>query len=366
VRLADEATQLDLEDISHMWLITPFGFFSVVRKPGDAHLTVRARVAADLDALRSRYAPALGPTVTGAGTDYPYRATIDPDAWADALARMGRDIDYANFKDEVKRRQGSARAHAYAKVWSALTGLEEEVEKPRRRPEPAVEGPVIHPKPGRKGKDVEIERPSKPTALSAWADARSIATVVPEGPMPLALHGVAFAKWTDAPRTDAAWERVAGQRADLDEKPLKQVTHKPPAAGVVVIEPDDRVWIVSPTNGYGGYANTFPKGKLEGGHNLQALAIREGFEESGLRVEILRHLVDSERDTSMTRFYLARRVGGTPADMGWEAQAVHLVPRERLKARERTKAFVGHANDAVVVQAILALPAFAEVLRSHR
>ena len=42
-----------------MWLFTTSGFFSIVQKTGDVHLTVWARVAADLDALRQRYLPAL-------------------------------------------------------------------------------------------------------------------------------------------------------------------------------------------------------------------------------------------------------------------------------------------------------------------
>jgi hypothetical protein len=39
-----------------MWLVTTFGFFSIVSKPGDAAravLTVRARSAADLERLRA-------------------------------------------------------------------------------------------------------------------------------------------------------------------------------------------------------------------------------------------------------------------------------------------------------------------------
>lgn len=38
-----------------MWLVTEFGFFSIVAKPGDAErglLTVRARVPGDLKALQ--------------------------------------------------------------------------------------------------------------------------------------------------------------------------------------------------------------------------------------------------------------------------------------------------------------------------
>jgi 8-oxo-dGTP pyrophosphatase MutT (NUDIX family) len=112
-----------------MWTMTPIGFFSVVRKPGDLDLTVRARVSADLDALRDRYLPRLSPTVAHAGTDYPYRARCAPEAWAMALARMALDIDYGNFKSEVSKRQGHARAHAYGKVWSALADLEKHESK---------------------------------------------------------------------------------------------------------------------------------------------------------------------------------------------------------------------------------------------
>ena len=40
--------------------------------------------------------------------------------------------------------------------------------------------------------------------------------------------------------------------------------------------------------------------------------------------------MDVERTTSKARFYLARRVGGTPADAGWESQSVSLVPPDKL------------------------------------
>ena len=33
---------------------------------------------------------------------------------------------------------------------------------------------------------------------------------------------------------------------------------------------------------------------------------------------------------SYTRYYRARRIGGSPASMGWESQAVHLVPKAQL------------------------------------
>ncbi len=102
-----------------------------------------------------------------------------------------------------------------------------------------------------------------------------------------------------------------------------------PAAGVVILEPDGRVWVVCPTNQFGGHAVTIPKGRPDG-KSLQATALCEAYEESGLRVRLIRHLVDVRRTQTFTRYYLAKRMGGSPADMGWESQGVMLVPRELL------------------------------------
>ena len=61
-----------------MWILTPTGFFSVVQKPADIPantLTIRARVAADLDALRRTVLPLLGPVTESSYNDYRFRAT---------------------------------------------------------------------------------------------------------------------------------------------------------------------------------------------------------------------------------------------------------------------------------------------------
>ncbi len=108
-----------------MWLFTTIGFFSVVQKPGEAQLTVRARVAADLDRLRERYLPTMSATVANAGTDYPFRARVSRKAFSEAMARMGEDIDYANFKNEVAKVSGKGRAGIYSGVWTRLLALEQ-------------------------------------------------------------------------------------------------------------------------------------------------------------------------------------------------------------------------------------------------
>ena len=111
-----------------MWLFTNVGFFSIVQKPGTSDLTIRARVAADLDRLRKEYLPQLSETVTNAGTDYRYRATVSHDAFAACLGALARDIRYSNFKNEVAHRMGHDRAAVYGAVWDTLLTLENEEE----------------------------------------------------------------------------------------------------------------------------------------------------------------------------------------------------------------------------------------------
>ena len=106
-----------------MWLLTNFGFFSVVQKPGDADLTVRARVREDLEILREKYLPALG-EITGGGTDYAFRARVPHEEFAEAARKIALEIDYDNFKNSVRKRQGSERAKIYGKVWSTLLELQ--------------------------------------------------------------------------------------------------------------------------------------------------------------------------------------------------------------------------------------------------
>lgn len=116
----------DLRPTKTMWIFTSIGFFSAVQKPGTNFLTIRARVKADLDQLREKYLPELSPSVGHVGSDYPWRATATHPQFAAALVKIACDVQYANFKDEVSKQQGKARALRYHKVWSALYDMEDE------------------------------------------------------------------------------------------------------------------------------------------------------------------------------------------------------------------------------------------------
>jgi len=166
--------------------------------------------------------------------------------------------------------------------------------------------------------------------------------------MPTEINGLPFISWANAPTTDLEWKSVQGQMTDLVEPIFQVGSGKHAAAGVVVQEADGRVWIVHPSNGFGGYTATFPKGRVDAaGLPLQAVAIREALEESGLQVQITGFLADSQRTMTTTRYYLARRDGGNPADMGWESQAVSLVPRAALAS------FLTNSKDAPLLKALL-------------
>lgn len=198
------------------------------------------------------------------------------------------------------------------------------------KPKAPPKGSAPHPQKNDDGKPVTINYPTKASPLSEVADKNKTATFAAGGAAPKSLNGTKFSSWTDAPTTKAGWAKVAGQ-ADIDEPPL-DTKGKKAGAGVVIVEKDGRVWLTTPTNSFGGYKNTFPKGTAERGLSMQANAIKEAFEETGLQVKITAHLGDFERDTSVGRYYLATRVGGTPKDMGWESQAVRLATPKDMKS----------------------------------
>ena len=195
---------------------------------------------------------------------------------------------------------------------------------------PSHPEPHHHPEPDHEGKPVMIHRPTHPSAPSTWDNPEAVATFVPGGDVPLSLNGVPFRRWKDHPDTAEGWDYVEGVMDDLDEPPLVPKPGKSIGAGVIIEEPDGRIWLTAPTNEFGGYRATFPKGTAEAGLSLQANAIKEAFEETGLQIEITGFLGDFERTTSVARMYRARRVGGTPIAAGWESQAVHLAPKSEL------------------------------------
>ena len=168
-------------------------------------------------------------------------------------------------------------------------------------------------------------------------------------PPPDQLHGVPFYKW-QAPQHAHEWEALAQEGADFTEPEFKATPGKKTGAGVIIQEADGRVWIVHPTDGFGGYKATFPKGGVDDGMTQKGTALKEAYEESGLKVELTGFAGDVERSTSKARYYYAKRVGGTPTEHGWESEGVTLAPVEDLKAH------LNHPTDHEMVDKFLAQP----------
>jgi hypothetical protein len=108
-----------------MWIYTPWGAFSVVKQRGSTGaLTVRARLQSDLEQLRVRHLPTLGPVLHTTMTDYPFRAFVSPADFAKALAEIAEAIDYPNVKAETMRVSGLDRERVYHNIHAATVGLE--------------------------------------------------------------------------------------------------------------------------------------------------------------------------------------------------------------------------------------------------
>lgn len=115
------------------WIATTAGFFSAVaHDDDDAKLVVRTRVKDDALRLATyTYATESHPghpedlLVTYARSDYPWRVICHRETFASFIAGAIQGIDYGNFKDAVKDRQGADRAHVYMGVWQTLLRLED-------------------------------------------------------------------------------------------------------------------------------------------------------------------------------------------------------------------------------------------------
>lgn len=107
-----------------MWLFTPKGFYSVVQlRDNSERLMIRSRSRQDLINLRNDHIPDLE-IIETKHTDYRYRAIVPRRLWLNTLVELGDEIDYGNFKAEVKARQGKKRARVYEEVWSTLLQLQ--------------------------------------------------------------------------------------------------------------------------------------------------------------------------------------------------------------------------------------------------
>lgn len=110
-----------------MWIVTTFGFFSAVEKiedRGTPFLTVRARVRKDMVELLARSKGKRPKILDDKRGDYRYRARVRRGVLASIVADELLRLDYSNFKDEVRAKQGPRREGVYHRVWADLAELQ--------------------------------------------------------------------------------------------------------------------------------------------------------------------------------------------------------------------------------------------------
>ena len=106
-----------------MWVFTESGFVSVIRHHSEAgKLVIRARDYQSLEGLANAIGLDIEPTP---GSDYPYRAVADDNAFATWLSKQVMRIDYTNYKDRMEVARGHDFAGALLGVWSTMRQVED-------------------------------------------------------------------------------------------------------------------------------------------------------------------------------------------------------------------------------------------------
>ena len=115
------------------------------------------------------------------------------------------------------------------------------------------------------------------------------------------------------------------------------MTGKATAAGGIVFDDEGRVLMRHVANGFDGEGWTWPKGRPEAGETLEAAALREVLEETGIRADIVGALPGAwEGTATITRYWRMRRVEDTGSFDTAETDAIAWVTPDEARHRIRT------------------------------
>jgi ADP-ribose pyrophosphatase YjhB (NUDIX family) len=195
--------------------------------------------------------------------------------------------------------------HAHKAIGEVKNGLSPQVALPTAAPASPAVPPVLSP--------AVVSPPAAPAAAGAPT---AVAPAAAPGSTVLDPHAVAAG--TPALKTvgkldDAHFQSIPDKTLSEPALPPLKPGQKR-ATGIIVVEPDGKVWIYEPKGHYAGYEHTFSKGGHEDGLTLQQNAHKELYEELGLTANILSCLGDFETSGTNTRYYIGVRSGGDPKD----------------------------------------------------
>ena len=101
-----------------MWIVLSEAYLSIVADPKHpSQLLVRARLPKDINRVFPK-----AQLFTKPNYDYKYRALVDREEVAKAIAEQLRSIEYTNFKDTVK---DGPRHEAYFNIWHDMYAIQE-------------------------------------------------------------------------------------------------------------------------------------------------------------------------------------------------------------------------------------------------
>lgn len=241
-----------------------------------------------------------------------------------------------SLSDTLRANAKAAQANGTGPIVKEVEGVSDgagplvsPVDKGRQR-RTAAPAAVTHPQADDSGATVTLANPTKSSSQADWWN--------PPAGKPLVLGVQDWVRDTSNVIREQD-NTLFTLRAQVEAQVELDVAHaianpkaEPPmaglidSAGVLIRLPNGSVIVRHPTNQWDGTQADLPAGKIEPGHNAQSTAIKETWEETGLRVELTHHLVDAVTPYGNYRYYEARVVGGSPTWMGWETQGLTVYP----------------------------------------
>lgn len=131
------------------------------------------------------------------------------------------------------------------------------------------------------------------------------------------------------------------------------------AVGGILINDKKQTLLREPSDHYEGYVWTFAKGGIDSGENLETAAIREVYEETGYRAEIIEKIPKLFRTRNTTTLFYLMKPVGRHSKFGWETQSVKWVSLDEADSYiAQTKNEGGKRRDMEILQHLKTMPQF--------